>query len=97
MKKEYIKGYLLDEEDVGCEKYPVCFTCPYKCSGDNDDDEKKKKKKEIRHRYYQRHKDEIKEKHRLWREKKRLAKLLDQQRDKLEKENENDNISEKVK
>lgn len=96
MKKEYIKGYLLDEEDVGCEKYPVCFTCPYKCSGDNDDDEKKKKKKEIRHRYYQRHKDEIKEKRRLWREKQRLAKLLDQQRDK-EKENENDNISKEVK
>lgn len=91
MKKEFIKGYLLDEEDVGCEKYPVCFTCPYKCSGDNDDDEKKAKKRAIHRKYYQRHKDKIKEKRRQWREKQRLAKLLDEQREKAEKESGNDN------
>lgn len=91
MKKEYIKGYLLDEEDVGCDKYPLCFTCPFeRCKCDADNDEKKKKQRAIHRKYYQRHKDEIKEKRRLWREKQRLAKLLDEQREKAGKESGND-------
>lgn len=83
MKKEYIKGYLLDEEDVGCDKYPICFTCPFeRCKGEAD-----KKQRAIHRKYYQRHKDEIKEKQRQWREKQRLAKLLDKKREQAEKEN----------
>lgn len=79
MKKEYIKGYLLDEEDVGCEKWDVCFTCPYTCK----EEKTAKRKQQVRDagkRYRDKNKEKIKEKNRLWREKQRLAKLLDQKR-----------------
>ena len=86
---EFVKGYQLDEKDVGCDKYPFCFTCPFKkCKAETDDDVKKAKKRAIHRKYYQRHKDKIKEKRRQWREKQRLARLLDEQREKAEKENE---------
>lgn len=89
MKKEYIKGYFLDEEDVGCERYPVCFTCPFKNCSSLDkkiDDAKKQKERERYKRYYQQHREERKEKSRQWREKQRLAKLLDMQRENAERE-----------
>ena len=91
MKKEYIKGYFLDEEDVGCERYPVCFTCPFKRCSTLDkkiDDAKKQKERERYKRYYQQHREERKEKNRQWREKQRLAKLLDKQREDAEREKE---------
>ena len=79
MKKEYIKGYLIDEEDVGCEKWKVCFTCPYTCKEEKTD-KRKQQVKDAGKRYRDKNKEKIKEKNRLWREKQRLAKLLDQKR-----------------
>ena len=82
MKKEFIKGYLLDEEEVGCERYPYCFDCPLEdCTPKKESEKRKQQKKEAAKRYRQRHKDREKERKSLWRDKQRLAKLLDQQRD----------------
>lgn len=83
MKKEYIKGYLIDEEEVGCEHYPVCYTCPFeKCKGEKNEPSEKRKQqvREAGRRYRAKNKDKQRERQRAWREKQRLAKLLDQMR-----------------
>ena len=80
MKKEYIKGYLLDEEDVGCERYPICFDCPLKKCKEEKTPKRKQQMKEAAKRYRDSHKEQERERQRKWREKQRLVKLLDQQR-----------------
>ena len=77
MKKEYIKGYLLDEEDVGCERYPICFDCPFKKCKDDKSKEQEVKAEEI---HQNKEEDEQKERERIWMEKQRLVLLLDQKR-----------------
>lgn len=77
MKKEYIKGYLIDEEDVGCDKYPVCYTCPFPKCKDDKSKEQEVKAEEI---HQNKEEDEQKERERIWMEKQRLVLLLDQKR-----------------
>lgn len=88
MKKEFIKGYLIDEEDVGCEKWAICYTCPFPKCKEEKSEKRKKQINEAGKRYRDKNKEKIREQKRLWREKRRLAKLLDQQREQTEKEKE---------
>ena len=83
MKKEYIDGYLIDESQVGCEHWEVCYTCPFeKCKKEEDEPSEKRKQqvREAGRRYRAKNKDKQRERQRAWREKQRLAKLLDQMR-----------------
>lgn len=84
MKKEYIKGYLIDEAEVGCERYPVCYTCPFKTCKEELSDIRKQQIRDAGKRYREKHKDQIREKQKRWKEKQRLAKLLDQKRSEAE-------------
>ena len=94
MSEDYIEtipGYYLPRTDVGCEKYPFCFNCTLdvkECNPDRDTETERRKqqKKEAAKRYRQRHKDREKERHKAWKEKQRLAKLLDQKRAEAETE-----------
>lgn len=95
---EAVKGYKLNKNELGCEYFDNCFECKRReCKFQALDERRKKQLNSASARYYQRHKEEVKEKNRRWREKRKLIKLLEQQREQAEKENENDNISEEIK
>lgn len=81
---ETVKGYMIDKTDDGCARYPHCISCPFEDCYPTEDAEKKAKRKEQMKKaaktYRDKNKEKIKEKNRLWREKQRLARLLDQKR-----------------
>ena len=81
---ESVEGYLIDSTQDGCARHPHCFDCPFEDCYPTEDEEKKAKRKEQMKKaaktYRDNNKEKIKEKNRLWREKQRLAKLLDQKR-----------------
>ena len=81
---ETVKGYVIDKTEDGCARYPHCISCPFEDCYPTEDAEKKAKRKEQMKKaaktYRDKNKEKIKEKNRLWREKQRLAKLLDQMR-----------------
>lgn len=66
-KISIVKGYQLNQSDLGCKRWPICFTCPFEdCRQTSDNEEskdkyveKKRKKKmtnhnlKIRSEYYQ--------------------------------------------
>lgn len=81
---ETVKGYIIDKTDDGCARYPHCISCPFEDCYPTEDAEKKAKRKEQMKKaaktYRDKNKEKIKEKNRLWREKQRLVRLLDQKR-----------------
>jgi hypothetical protein len=81
---ETVKGYMIDKTDDGCARYPHCISCPFEDCYPTEDAEKKAKRKEQMKKaaktYRDKNKEKIKEKNRLWREKQRLVRLLDQKR-----------------
>lgn len=81
---ETVKGYMIDKTDDGCARYQHCISCPFEDCYPTEDAEKKAKRKEQMKKatktYRDKNKEKIKEKNRLWREKQRLARLLDQKR-----------------
>ena len=81
---ETVKGYMIDKTEDGCARYPHCISCPFEDCYPTEDAEKKAKRKEQMKKaaktYRDKNKEKIKEKNRLWREKQRLVRLLDQKR-----------------
>ena len=81
---ETVKGYVIDKTEDGCARYPHCISCPFEDCYPTEDAEKKAKRKEQMKKaaktYRDKNKEKIKEKNRLWREKQRLVRLLDQKR-----------------
>lgn len=80
---ESVEGYRIELAKVKC-KYGICYNCPLPdCKQGMKEEEKKKKREQNKiavRKYRETHKDEDRERKRRWREKRRLAMLLDQQR-----------------
>ena len=84
---EIIPGYKLNKNELGCEFGDNCFECKRQdCKGVTI------KQQEIKRKYRETHKDQERKRLLRWREKQRMAKLLDDKREEIE----NGDISEKA-
>ena len=84
---EYIEsfdGRKLNKNDLGCKKFSNCFECTLeKCIYEVKEEKSEKRRQQVNaagKRYREKNKDKQRERLRIWREKQRLAKLLDQKR-----------------
>ena len=84
---EYIEletGYKLNKNELGCDASSNCFECPLdKCIYQTQDEKSEKRKQQVRDagkRYREKNKDKQRERLRAWRQKQKLAMLLDQKR-----------------
>ena len=75
---EIVPGYKLNKNELGCEYFDNCFECKRKDCRTITQPQREYKKK-----YRETHRDQERERHRRWREKKKLAKMLDDKREEI--------------
>lgn len=77
---EPVKGYRLDANETGCEYHSDCFACQFRDCKYALTEKRKEQLRKAAKTYRDKNKDKNRERLRIWREKQRLAKLLDQKR-----------------